>query len=126
FIPKGMAGHDTSNKAQSFDPAAAKALLQKAGVTAATLNKFKLLTRNTTGSKTINQFLVDQWNTNLGLNMQLEVIDSKTVTSRIRKGQFEIYGPDGWGADYTDQQDWFDILFNDSCNILNVGCVTKA
>jgi oligopeptide transport system substrate-binding protein len=123
FIPKGMAGYDTSNKAQSYDPAAAKQLLTKAGVTADTLNKFKLLTRNTTGSKTINQFIIDQWNTNLGLNMQLEVIDSKTVTSRIRKGQFDIYGPDGWGADYPDQQDWFDIFFKASCHSLNWGCV---
>ena len=112
FIPKGMAGYDTSNKAQSFDAAAAKVLLQKAGVTADQLNKFTLLTRNTTRNKTLNQFIVDQWNTNLGLNIQLAVIDSKTVTSRIRKGDFDIYGPDGWGADYPDQQDWFDIFIS--------------
>jgi len=123
FIPKGMAGYDTSDKTQSFDAAAAKALLQKAGVTADQLNKFKLLTRNTTRNKTLNQFIVDQWNNNLGLNIQLEVIDSKTVTSRIRKGDFDIYGPDGWGADYPDQQDWFDIFFKNSCHSLNWGCV---
>ena len=123
FIPKGMAGYDNSNNAQSFDPTAAKALLQKAGVTAGQLNKFKLLTRSTTRNQTLNQFIVQQWNTNLGLNIQLEVIDSKTVTSRIRKGQFDIYGPDGWGADYPDQQDWFDIFFKNSCHSLNWGCV---
>jgi oligopeptide transport system substrate-binding protein len=123
FIPKGMAGYDAANKAQAFDAAAAKQLLQKAGVSASDLNKFKLLTRNTTRNKTLNQFIVDQWNTNLGLNMQLEVIDSKTVTSRIRKGDFDIYGPDGWGADYPDQQDWFDIFFKASCHSLNWGCV---
>jgi oligopeptide transport system substrate-binding protein len=124
FIPKGMVGFDTSDNAQSFDPAAAKALLTKSGVSAATLNQFKLLTRNTTGNKTLNTFIVDQWNTNLGLNMQLDVIDSKTVTSRIRKGNFDIYGPDGWGADYPDQQDWFDIYFAGSCHSLNWGCPT--
>jgi oligopeptide transport system substrate-binding protein len=126
FIPQGMAGADTSDNAQSFDPAAAKALLAKANVTAATLNKFKLLTRNSTGNKTINQFIIDQWNTNLGLNMQLDVIDSKTVTSRIRKGTFDIYGPDGWGADYPDQQDWFDIFTSGSCRSLNWGCPTLS
>jgi ABC-type oligopeptide transport system substrate-binding subunit len=123
FIPKGMAGYDTSDKTQAFDPAAAKKLLSDAGVTASQLNKFTLLTRNTTRSKTLNQYIVNQWNTNLGLNLQLEVIDSKTVTSRIRKGQFDIYGPDGWGADYPDQQDWFDIFFKNSCHSLNWGCV---
>lgn len=126
FIPKGMAGYDTSDNAQSFDPTAAKKLLSDAGVTASTLNQFKLLTRNTTGSKTTNQFIVDQWNTNLGLNIQLDVIDSKTVTSRIRKGNFDIYGPDGWGADYPDQQDWFDIFTTGSCHSLNWGCPTLS
>jgi oligopeptide transport system substrate-binding protein len=126
FIPQGMAGADTSDNAQSFDPAAAKALLAKDNVTAEQLNQYKLLTRNSTGSKTINQFIIDQWNTNLGLNMQLDVIDSKTVTSRIRKGNFDVYGPDGWGADYPDQQDWFDIFTSGSCHSLNWGCPTLA
>jgi oligopeptide transport system substrate-binding protein len=126
FIPNGMAGYDTSDNAQSFDPTAAKALLAKAGVTADTLNKFKLLTRNSTGNKTLNQYIVNQWNTNLGLNMQLDVIDSKTVTSRIRKGNFDIYGPDGWGADYPDQQDFFDIFTSTACHNLNWGCPTLA
>jgi len=124
FIPQGMAGADNTDNAQSFDPTAAKALLTKAGVTADQLNKFKLLTRNSSGSKTINQFIIDQWNTNLGLNMQLDVIDSHTVTTDIRKGQFDIYGPDGWGADYPDQQDWFDIFTSGSCRSLNWGCPT--
>lgn len=123
FFPRGMNGYDDSDKAQSFDPTAAKALLQKDGITADQLNKFKLLTRNTTGNKTLNQFIVDQWNTNLGLNIQLDVIDSKTVTRDIRKGQFDIYGPDGWGADYPDQQDWADIFLTGSCHGLNWGCV---
>jgi oligopeptide transport system substrate-binding protein len=124
FIPNGMSGYDTSDNSQAFDPTAAKALLTKAGVTAATLNNFKLLTRNSTGNKTLNQYIVNQWNTNLGLNIQLDVIDSKTVTSRIRKGNFDIYGPDGWGADYPDQQDWFDIFVSGSCHNLNWGCPT--
>jgi oligopeptide transport system substrate-binding protein len=123
FIPKGMAGYDTSDKTQAFDPAAAKKLLSDAGVSASQLNKFTLLTRNTTRNKTLNQFIIDQWNTNLVLNLQLEVVDSKTVTSRIRRGQFDIYGPDGWGADYPDQQDWFDIFFKNACHSLNWGCV---
>jgi oligopeptide transport system substrate-binding protein len=124
FIPKGMNGYDNSDQAQSFDVAAAKADLAASGVTADQLNKLKLLTRNTTGSKTVNQYIVDQWNTNLGLNMQLDVIDSKTVTSRIRKGDFDIYGPDGWGADYPDQQDFFDVFFSNACDGLNWGCPT--
>ena len=123
FIPKGMNGYWNGDNAQSFDPAAAKADLQKAGVTPAQLNNLKLLTRATTGNQTINQFIIQQWNTNLGTNIQLDVVDSKTVTSRIRKGDFDIYGPDGWGADYPDPQDWFDIFKTAACHGLNWGCV---
>ncbi|TMC01817.1 MAG: peptide ABC transporter substrate-binding protein [Chloroflexi bacterium] len=125
FIPKGMNGYDPSlGDAQKFDPAAAKQLLQKAGVTAADLSKFKLLTRDLTGNKTVNQFISQQWQDNLGVNIAVDVVDSKTVTSDVRKGQFDIYGPDGWIADYPDQQDWFDIFTSTACHSLNWGCVS--
>ena len=123
FIPKGMNGYDESDKAQSFDPTAAKKLLADSGKKDA-LAKMKLITRNSTGSKTLNQFLADQWSTNLGVNIQLDVIDSKTVTKNIRKGQFDIYGLDGWISDYPDQQDWFDIFVTGSCHNLNWGCLS--
>jgi len=124
FIPKGMSGYDESDKAQSFDPAAAKKLLADSGKTAE-VSKLKLLTRNSTGSKTLNQFLSDQWSTNLGVTIQLDVIDSKTVTRDIRKGQFDIYGLDGWISDYPDQQDWADIFVTGSCHNLNWGCLSN-
>ena len=124
FIPKGMVGYDNSDTTQSFDVAAAKADLAASGVSVADLSKLKLLTRNTSGSKLVNQFIVAQWNTNLGTNIQLDVVDSKTVTSRIRKANFDIYGPDGWGADYPDQQDWADVYFSAACHGLNWGCPT--
>jgi oligopeptide transport system substrate-binding protein len=125
FIPNGMNGYDASlGDAQKYDPTAAKKLLQDSGVTAAQLAKFKLLTRDTTANKTVNEFISAQWKENLGVDIGLEVIDSKTVTSRIRKAQFDIYGPDGWGADYPDQQDWFDIFLSTACHNLNWGCPT--
>ncbi len=124
FIPKGMPGYDPSDDTQKFDPAAAKQLLAQSGMTAAQVGQLKLLTRDTTNNRTLNQFIVAQWQQNLGVNISLDVIDSKTVTSRIRKGQFDIYGPDGWGADYPDQQDWFDIFSSGSCHSLNWGCPT--
>jgi oligopeptide transport system substrate-binding protein len=124
FIPKGMNGYDNSDNAQAYDPAAAKKLLQDSGISLDAVNKLKLLTRVGTNSQTVNQFLVNQWNTNLGTNIQLDVIDSHTVTQRIRKGNFDIYGLDGWIADYPDQQDWFDIFVTGSCHSLNWGCPT--
>jgi len=47
------------------------------------------------------------------------------VTRDIRKGQFDIYGLDGWISDYPDQQDWFDIFVTGSCHNLNWGCLSN-
>jgi oligopeptide transport system substrate-binding protein len=116
FIPKGMSGYDPSlGDPQKFDPAAAKQLLQKAGVTAADLSRFKLLTRDTTGNRTVNEFISQQWQDNLGVNIPVDILDSKTVTSRLRKGQYDVYSPGGWIGDYPDQQDWFDIFQSGAC-----------
>src|SRR5258707_15062389 len=71
-------------------------------------------------------YITDRWTANLGLNWKLGVIDGKTVTSRIRRANFDFYGRDGWGADYPDQQDWMDIFQSGSCHSLNWGCPTLA
>ncbi|HEY4028062.1 MAG TPA: peptide ABC transporter substrate-binding protein, partial [Candidatus Dormibacteraeota bacterium] len=72
FIPKGMSGYDpTLADGQKFDAAAAKKLLQDAGVTPAQLSQLKLLTRDTTNNKTINEFISAQWKENLGVDIGL-------------------------------------------------------
>jgi oligopeptide transport system substrate-binding protein len=123
FLPKGMAGYDETDKAQSFDPVAAKALLAAAGVTPAQLSKLKLLSSNSTGAKTENQYIADQWNTNLGTTIQIDVVDGKTHTTYNRKANFDMT-VNGWGADYPDQQDWMDIWTSSACHGLNFGCPT--
>lgn len=123
LLPAGFPGQNTSaGDVQKFDPTAAKNLLQQAGVTPAQLGTLKLLTRDSTGSRTINQFIAAQWQTNLGANIQLDVLDSKTVTHNIRKGNFDIYGPDGWGFDYPDAQDIFGNYTTQACHAFNWGC----
>src|SRR2546423_6769528 len=123
FIPLGMNGYKPSlGSVQDYDPAKAKAALQASGVATSAIDKVKLLTRNTTTNKQLNEFIVNQINTNLGVHWTLDVIDSKTVTTNLRKGNFQVYGPDGWGADYPDQQDWFDIFTTGGCHGTNWGC----
>jgi oligopeptide transport system substrate-binding protein len=124
FIPEGMNGYKPDlGKAQDYDPAKAKAALQASGVSTAAIDKVQLLTRNTTTNKQLNEFLVNQINTNLGVHWTLQVVDSKVVTSNyLRKGNFQIYAVDGWGADYPDQQDWYDIFTTGGCHGTNWGC----
>ncbi|HEY8677563.1 MAG TPA: peptide ABC transporter substrate-binding protein [Candidatus Dormibacteraeota bacterium] len=123
FIPKGMNGYQPGlSDVQKYDPAAAKAALQASGVSPAVANGVHYLARNTTANKQLAEYITGQIKTNLGLNWTIDVIDSKTVTSRIRKANFDIYGPDGWGADYPDPQDWYDIFTTGGCHGTNWGC----
>ena len=123
FIPTGMPGHDETFKdVQKFDATAAKATLAASGVTAAQLNGTHILLRNNTANKQVGEFMVAQVKDNLGVTLVIDLIDSKTVTKKIRKGDFTIYGPDGWGADYPDPQDWYDIFLTGTCHSLQWGC----
>ena len=124
FIPKGMNGYTPSlGSVQDYDPAKGKAALQASGLPVSAYDTVKLLTRNTTTNLLLNQYFVNQINTNLGLHWTLDTKDSKTVTGQfLRKGKFQIYGSDGWGADYPDEQDWFDIFTTGGCHGTNWGC----
>jgi ABC-type oligopeptide transport system substrate-binding subunit len=51
---------------------------------------------------------------NLGINVVLQPLDANTLGSRKENGQFQVTGPDGWNADYPDQQDWYDIFLTTS------------
>ncbi|HET9849666.1 MAG TPA: peptide ABC transporter substrate-binding protein [Candidatus Dormibacteraeota bacterium] len=123
YIPEGMNGYTPSlGSVQDYDPAKGRAALQASGLPTSAYDHVKLLTRATTTNQLVNQYVLNQINTNLGVHWTLEVVDSKTVTSRIRRGNFQIYGPDGWGADYPDEQDFFDVFTTGGCHGLNWGC----
>ena len=116
FIPKGMNGYRPDlGKSQAFDAAAAKTMLTTA-VGDPSKVTIDFLIRNTTANVQVGQFLQDQLQTNLGVKVKLDVIDSKTVTTRLRKHDYQLY-IGGWGADYPDDQDWFDIWMTGSGNV---------
>jgi oligopeptide transport system substrate-binding protein len=130
FIPKGMPGYDSSLAGiQKFDPAAAKAALQQSGVS---LGSLSFLTRDITTNKQISEYLKDQWQTNLGVNVGIEVVDAKTVSKRQTASDYQ-FSLQGWVADYPDPQDWADIWkcgsgnqFSGYCNKSYDSLVAKA
>ena len=116
FIPKGMNGYRPDLGAtQAFDAAAAKTMLTQAVGDPSKIT-IDFLIRNSTANKQIGEFLADQLQTNLGVKVNQVVIDSKTVTQRLRKHDYQLY-VGGWGADYPDDQDWFDIWMTGSGNV---------
>ena len=117
FIPQGMNGYRPDlGKTQEFDVNAAKQDLSAAGISNPSSVTIDFLVRNITANVTLGQFIQDQLQTNLGVKVKLDVIDSKTVTQRLRKHDYQLY-VGGWGADYPDDQDWFDIWMTGSGNV---------
>jgi oligopeptide transport system substrate-binding protein len=116
FIPKGMNGYRPDlGTSQAFDAAAAKTMLTNAVGDPSKIT-IDFLIRNTTANKQIGEFIAAQLQTNLGVKVNQVVIDSKTVTTRLRKHDYSLY-VGGWGADYPDDQDWFDIWMTGSGNV---------
>jgi len=116
FIPKGMNGYRPDlGASQAFDAAAAKTMLTQAVGDPSKIT-IDFLIRNITANKQIGEFIADQLQTNLGVKVNQVVIDSKTVTTRLRKHDYSLY-VGGWGADYPDDQDWFDIWMTGSGNV---------
>ncbi len=118
LIPKGMRNYRPDlGAAQKFDPTAAKATLSSSGVSTSALNGVKFVyNANSPSTKQIAEFLQAQFKTNLGVDVVLDGTDSKTVSKRLKTGTYQFGAISGWGADYPDSQDWFDIFMTGSGN----------
>jgi len=118
LIPKGMRNYRPDLGApQAFNAATAKATLASSGVSASALNGVKFIyNANSPSTKTVAEFLQAQFKTNLGVDVVLDGTDSKTVSKRLRTGDYQFGALSGWGADYPDSQDWFDIFLTGSGN----------
>jgi oligopeptide transport system substrate-binding protein len=118
LIPKGMRNYRPDLGApQAFNAATAKSTLASSGVSASSLNGVKFIyNANSPSTKTIAEFLQAQFKTNLGVDVVLDGTDSKTVSKRLKNGDYQFGALSGWGADYPDSQDWFDIFLTGSGN----------
>jgi oligopeptide transport system substrate-binding protein len=118
LIPRGMRNYSPDLGApQKFDPTAARTTLGTAEVDASSLNGVKFLFNSeSSSSKLIAEFIQAQVMTNLGVDVVLDGTDLKTVSRRLRSGDYQFGGPSGWAANYPDAQDWFDIFTTASGN----------
>ncbi len=106
FIPPSMPGYDNTDTTQKYDPAAAKALLDKASpASKAGLTGLKYTYSATAVNKTRAEWAQAQWKTNLGVTIELDPVQSTAYTALFKKGKdspqlFLL----GWCADFPDPQ----------------------
>jgi len=108
FIPPGMPGYQAElGKDIGFAPAAAKDLLKQAGYGEGgkpfPALHFRFAT--TTANQTRAEFIQAQLKQNLGIDVQLESMESKAYQAAFKDKDYDLaWG--GWGADYPDPQNW--------------------
>jgi len=126
LISKGLKGYlgDGADPLAKFDAAKAKSLLQSADPGG---TKTKGLTYVYDPENPLNkstaEFLQDQWQTNLGVHVDvLPESHSQFIKDRL-SGKF-VLSRDGWQADYNHPQDWHDNLFAKVAGCPDQNCTT--
>jgi oligopeptide transport system substrate-binding protein len=118
FIPPGMPGFQADlGKDIVFDAAAAKDLLKQAGFADPTqFPQVNFRFATTSANQSRAEFIQAQLKQNLGLNIQLDSMESKAYQAAYKAKDYDLAWT-GWGADYPDPQNWMAPLFG--CNASN-------
>ncbi|HEY8806449.1 MAG TPA: peptide ABC transporter substrate-binding protein [Candidatus Limnocylindria bacterium] len=123
FLPPGLPGYDPNDHTQSFDVAAAKALLASSTFAGKPeLTGIKFTYSASARSKTRIEWALQQWKTNLGLDIAADPVASTTYTQIVKKAETvpQLFFL-GWCADYPDQQDWLTTVFLSTSTVSHVG-----
>lgn len=109
IIPKGMPGYDPNGGADyKFDATKAKQSLAASKVDPASVKLSILHTNNPVTSQYV-AYIQAMIKKNIGVNLTPRPVESKARVAAQKKHDFDLVWT-GWGADYPDQQDWFDLF----------------
>ncbi len=126
LITKGLIGYlgDNADPLAKFDPAQAKTLLKGADPTGTkTANLTYAYDPETPVFKDSAVFLQDQWQTNLGVHVNLIAVSHHAFILARLAGKYAI-SRDGWQADYNHPQDWFSGLWGSALGCPDSGCTS--
>jgi len=123
FLPPGLPGYDPSDHTQAYDVPAAKALLASSSFAGKPeLTTIKYTYSASARNKTRAEWVLAQWKTNLGIDIQADPVASTTYTQLVKTAATtpQLFFL-GWCADYPDQQDWLTTVFLSSSTVSHVG-----
>jgi oligopeptide transport system substrate-binding protein len=127
LIPPGLPGSDPSDETQSFDPAAARALLAASSYGDA-LPPLEFSYR-TNSPRAIAQakWAIGQWQANLGVTVAEHPIGDCGFCPLVKTPAQapQIFGL-GWSMDYPDPQDWLPAIFRSSSAVQHTGYRSAA
>ncbi|MBE0608133.1 MAG: peptide ABC transporter substrate-binding protein [Dehalococcoidia bacterium] len=109
-----------------FDPAKAKENMSKAGYADGKgFPDLTLIIVDSATNKLLGEFLQAEWKRHLGIELKLEITDSKTRSSRFNSSDFQLV-TGGWQEDYPDPENWFLGLWETGGSINKVKVSIKA
>ena len=126
IITKGLIGYlgDNADPLAKFDPTQAKTLLKSADPDGSkTANLTYVYDPETPVFKDSAVFLQDQWQTNLGIHVNLQAQSHHAFITARLAGKYVI-DRDGWQADYNHPQDWFSGLYGSALGCPDSGCTS--
>lgn len=110
FLPPEMPGYSEGVSSYKFDPAKAKQLLAESKY--ATNMPRIIMNFGGTGGNSPDILVAIQkgWEEALGVQVELQAVESSALLREQRKGTFQMLS-DGWAADYPDPEDFLGKLF---------------
>jgi len=124
LITKGLIGYagDNTDPLAKFDPAQAKTLLQQGDPDGSkTKGLSYVYDPNSPQNGQVAQFLQDQWQTNLGIHVDLTPVDHSAFIKGYLGGKY-VLARNGWQADYNHPQDWVDNLWGKIAGCPDANC----
>lgn len=125
-ITKGLIGYlgDNADPLAKFDPVQAKALLKSADPDGSkTQGLVYYYDPETPVFKDSAVFLQDQWQTNLGVHVDIQAVSHHAFIQARLAGKY-VMNRDGWQADYNHPQDWFSGLWGTALGCPDSGCTS--
>ena len=123
LITKGLIGYagDNTDPLAAFDATKAKQMLDANGGASAVQGLSYAYDPNNPLNTSVAQFLQDQWQTNLGVHVDLTPVDHSAFIKGYLSGKY-VLARNGWQADYNHPQDWVDNLWGKIAGCPDANC----
>jgi len=124
WIPAVTSGAepDAFDAVAGFDPESAAQHLADAGYPDGEgFPEMSILVGDSPSARATAEFLQQSFKTHLNIDVDIEVVDAKTRSSRFSNKQFQLY-PGGWIQDYPDPENWVLGLFDTGGSLNGYNC----